>query len=501
MPNTTLILKLQDLEKKLELLSTQGGTLDRFAHALQGITAQIAPLTANVPAPAASSTTSLLPTLTTTAQYQQQSMGQQGPASLLQSLLQSIASNVGSSGQGTSVTGINAAGDIDPLLGIVVTLLTSIDGTLRAMAGNRPTPPLPSAAIPTTLYQGPVSNTSLTSQSSTTQTNLGGNSSTVSAPTTNITNTGTIDDVMRDLLEKIAENIHAQSLPTLTTTAEHEATNAPKPEEKASSLFDRFESLMDQINSPSLAVSRGQQRGGFFGSLQETAGRIGQAVESHSETQSIGNVLGAGAAAASAIPGAGMPVAAALKFGETLFSSIGKIREWSNNLHNANMEFAEMSGAMAKVQAEQEVRDLRLQKEKGDARAESARDLAEAKSRLDRSLAPLENGIANIKNKVVAGLSNATASVVEAFQKGSDHLKKGFGYLETLTNKEKEKKKGNTEEDRKAFEDFLKRQEDIWDKMEKAMGTDEGWQAEQTDELKMAKGWWAENYGKPKRFQ
>lgn len=124
-------------------------------------------------------------------------------------------------------------------------------------------------------------------------------------------------------------------------------------------------------------------------------------------TQSVSE---AGAGAFSAIgsvgrmlPGkVGLLVQGFSKLGETVFRAAGAIRKWSDSLHAGNMRFAEFSASMSMVQAEQEVRDIQLSREQGERRAESARALAEARSRRERFFAPLEDAMANFSNQVAA---------------------------------------------------------------------------------------------------
>lgn len=79
------------------------------------------------------------------------------------------------------------------------------------------------------------------------------------------------------------------------------------------------------------------------------------------------------------------------------FESIEKLRKWNEELHESNMQFAEWSGAMAAVQARQEVRDILLSKQRGDNRAESAEALAKSKHDLNETLAPSEDMWAKFK--------------------------------------------------------------------------------------------------------
>jgi len=153
------------------------------------------------------------------------------------------------------------------------------------------------------------------------------------------------------------------------------------------------------------ALSGGGQAnvgGGFSEKMESAKARLG-AVPYQSATGAMGSV--AGAAADLGVPGA--------KFAQTMLESVDKLRAWNNHLHESNMHFAEFSSSMALVQAESEARAFQLNREQGEARAESAKELAESKDRLNRQLGPIEDFWANLKNKVGAGLSDMLSGALE----------------------------------------------------------------------------------------
>jgi hypothetical protein len=105
------------------------------------------------------------------------------------------------------------------------------------------------------------------------------------------------------------------------------------------------------------------------------------------------------------------------KFGELgkkLGESLERLRRWNEQLYQANTQFAEFSGGMAAVQAEQEVRDIRLSQYRGDTQAGSARIQAEGMASLNQTLAPFESGWANIKNEVTGAFTQGLSNVLEA---------------------------------------------------------------------------------------
>jgi hypothetical protein len=116
--------------------------------------------------------------------------------------------------------------------------------------------------------------------------------------------------------------------------------------------------------------------------------------------------------------GMGGPVGAVVeKFGELakkLGESLEKLRKWNEQLYQANMQFAEYSGGMAAVKAEQEVRQIQLEQYRGDSQAGSARVQSKGMADLNQTLAPFESGWANIKNEVSGMFSEGLSKVLEA---------------------------------------------------------------------------------------
>ena len=101
-------------------------------------------------------------------------------------------------------------------------------------------------------------------------------------------------------------------------------------------------------------------------------------------------------------------------FQKALAETIGTIRRWGDQLHEANMKFAEFSAQMANVQARQQFRDIRLSRTRGNRRAESAEDLAETRHGLNQRFAVFEDAVAIFKNNVVSGLNRLTSFTLDA---------------------------------------------------------------------------------------
>src|SRR6202044_338431 len=93
-----------------------------------------------------------------------------------------------------------------------------------------------------------------------------------------------------------------------------------------------------------------------------------------------GHALRSAAAGVEFAGGPGSPgsevMTAPLKFGAALVGTIDKVREFTDSLHQSNMQFAEFSGSMAAVQAQSDARDFNRSTASGDSRSASASRLA-----------------------------------------------------------------------------------------------------------------------------
>ncbi len=98
---------------------------------------------------------------------------------------------------------------------------------------------------------------------------------------------------------------------------------------------------------------------------------------------------------------------------DTVLYSIDKLKDWSKKLHEANMQFAEWSSAMAGVKARQEVRELQLSQERGDRRAASAETLAKGENALNQATAPMEDLFGNLENTIVGSIDQVIAGMIE----------------------------------------------------------------------------------------
>jgi hypothetical protein len=101
------------------------------------------------------------------------------------------------------------------------------------------------------------------------------------------------------------------------------------------------------------------------------------------------------------------------KFASGIMDAVDKLKTWTDQLHGANMQFAEFSASMARVQAESEVRTFQRMNEQGERRAASAQYLEEGRQNLSDQMAPIEDLWAKAQNYVGGALSQMTASILE----------------------------------------------------------------------------------------
>jgi len=169
------------------------------------------------------------------------------------------------------------------------------------------------------------------------------------------------------------------------------------------------------MRDPGAYAAAGHQRGGAAGRAQAAAGHALGAL-STGGLGGISQFLQAGGQLAGAMPGgAGAAAEGMLKLSAALTSTVSQLQRWSQGLHDSNVRFAEFSASMTRVQVEQEVRDIRMSARTGEARAESARQLAEAKSRLAEATMPWENKAAETQNAILQWLNEKGASILEKF--------------------------------------------------------------------------------------
>lgn len=150
-------------------------------------------------------------------------------------------------------------------------------------------------------------------------------------------------------------------------------------------------------------VEANKGSGGEFGALHASTGA----------TTGLGEGFGKISQLAEKIPGPlGRVVEYTTKFAEVLLKSIDIMKNWSDDLHKFNIQFAEVSGAMAGVKARQDIRDIQLGIERGGRIATSAEYLATGKSELAKTTAPLEDSWQRIKNDVAGVLDRVLSGTI-----------------------------------------------------------------------------------------
>lgn len=185
--------------------------------------------------------------------------------------------------------------------------------------------------------------------------------------------------------------------------------------EKAKRLgFGKLGEALDQYGDETAKF--GDKGGGYMGG-EKWGGKgmaaaativkgIGEGGKKALESDSIGGI-GEGVGQATKAVGMGLggllgPTGAAIGGSVgTVISLLAKstdvLTKWNAQLFNSNMKFAEFSGAMAGVQARQEVRQIHLDIERGNRRAPGADRQAESMHRLNETIAPIEDAWAGIK--------------------------------------------------------------------------------------------------------
>ena len=129
----------------------------------------------------------------------------------------------------------------------------------------------------------------------------------------------------------------------------------------------------------------------------------------------LGSLAGQGYGAAGMAGAIGAPL---LAVGVEMAKLPGQIREFAQELHNANRQFAQFSPSMAMVMAMSDMRDNFRKMDQGEKLAASAERLAEARGNLEDQLAPIETEWQKLKNNVGAGLAEGMSTFLEKSEWG-----------------------------------------------------------------------------------
>ena len=159
--------------------------------------------------------------------------------------------------------------------------------------------------------------------------------------------------------------------------------------------------------------------------MKEAPGKLakgfGDMVTAETPSESI---KGAGAAIKAFDFGQGSPAKPIGDFVEAIGNGVAQLEKWSNALNDTNMALAKFSGSMAQVQAESQVRKIVLDQERGDRRAQAARELSEARDRRERAWATISDKFHNkVGAPVMAWIENKLGGALE---KIGDALEKLF---------------------------------------------------------------------------
>lgn len=132
----------------------------------------------------------------------------------------------------------------------------------------------------------------------------------------------------------------------------------------------------------------------------------------------------------SMIPGGGLVAKPLAHFGEWISKSAEKAQDFAERLHDANMEFSRFSGAMARVNAEQQARDILLSQKRGENLASSAAYNAEGKSELSGQMARIQDPFTRIRNYLSGAETRFLAKLTIPLAKIGDKVNDILDYLE-----------------------------------------------------------------------
>ncbi len=136
------------------------------------------------------------------------------------------------------------------------------------------------------------------------------------------------------------------------------------------------------------AVSRGRKIGGKIGGLFGSKGGA------------IGRGIGAGVGVAAGT--VGVAVGGAVALGTALFKANEAVGAWTDAAFRSSERLAQVSGSMAAVHAQREVRQLMRDIQRGEKTAGSAKDLMESEDRRKNAFEPLMTSLDNLLNTALS---------------------------------------------------------------------------------------------------
>jgi hypothetical protein len=124
------------------------------------------------------------------------------------------------------------------------------------------------------------------------------------------------------------------------------------------------------------------------------------------------------------------------KFVRGLGDATDAVREWVKGIHDANMRFADFSGGMANVKAQQEVRQFELDRTRGERRADSADTLARSMHQMNVQFAKIEDRFGVLLNEAGSKLADIAEGVLVIINKmigeKEDEPEKGENLINTF---------------------------------------------------------------------
>jgi hypothetical protein len=163
---------------------------------------------------------------------------------------------------------------------------------------------------------------------------------------------------------------------------------------------------VSSITSPLHKRRFGETVGGFVGGSMEGAGQQLQA-------------LPGGEAGGQLLEGLG-------RLSRQAFEATDRLRDWSTQLHETDMQFKEYSGTMAGVAARQEVRDILLSQERGERRGRAAEFLARERFGAEKAVAPWEDLSAKIQDALAGTMDRGFARILAPFGPLAERLNQAF---------------------------------------------------------------------------
>jgi len=160
-------------------------------------------------------------------------------------------------------------------------------------------------------------------------------------------------------------------------------------------------------------VQEGEAKGGRAGLSMQGVGHGLNALTSKSELHSGAEGIRSVGSALGMIPEVGPVLQGITAFGAAIVDGVDKIKQWNREVFESNMRFAAFSASMAGIKVEQEARDIKLGRERGERRAPSAGRAAEAMNNFEKISSQFEDSIGILKNEIVAKFVPILAETLE----------------------------------------------------------------------------------------